>query len=241
MNLTEPQAGSDRNGAHARRAAGRRHLQGVRHQDLHHLRRARHGGQHRPPVLARTPDAPEGVKGISLFIVPVLGQRRRLAGRAQRRALRVDRAQVGIKASPTAVLQFGDHGGAIGTLVGEENRGLEYMFIMMNSARFSVGMQGVAVSSAPTSRRWPMRANAQSRPVDGSAREAVAIIHHPDVKRMLMTMRALTEGARALAYVAAAARTRRTSMRMPRQPRTVPLRIPRCRWSRAGAPSCRST
>jgi acyl-CoA dehydrogenase len=104
------------------------------------------------------------------------------------------------------VLQFGDHGGAIGTLVGEENRGLEYMFIMMNSARFSVGMQGVAVSERAYQQAVAYaRERVQSRPVDGSAREAVTIIHHPDVKRMLMTMRALTEGARAVAYVAAAA------------------------------------
>ncbi|MDT4786161.1 cyclohexanecarboxyl-CoA dehydrogenase [compost metagenome] len=89
---------------------------------------------------------------------------------------------------------------------GEENRGLEYMFIMMNSARFSVGIQGIAVSERAYQQAVAYaRERVQSRPVDGSAREAVTIIHHPDVKRMLMTMRALTEGARAVAYVAAAA------------------------------------
>ncbi|UCF25637.1 MAG: acyl-CoA dehydrogenase, partial [Ralstonia sp.] len=114
--------------------------------------------------------------------------------------------KLGIKASPTAVLQFGDHGGAIGTLVGEENRGLEYMFIMMNAARYAVGMQGIGVSERAYQKAVAYaRERVQSRPVDGSAAKSVAIIHHPDVKRMLLTMRAMTEGARALAYVAAAA------------------------------------
>jgi butyryl-CoA dehydrogenase len=113
--------------------------------------------------------------------------------------------KLGIKASPTAVLQFGDHGGAIGTLVGEENRGLEYMFIMMNAARFAVAMQGVAVAESAYQKAVSYaRDRVQSRDLAGSP-AAVAIIHHPDVRRMLMSMRAQTEGARALAYVTAAA------------------------------------
>jgi hypothetical protein len=104
------------------------------------------------------------------------------------------------------VLQYGDHGGAIGWLVGEENRGLEYMFIMMNAARYAVGVQGVAIAERAYQHAVAYaRERVQSRPVDGSANTSVAIIQHPDVRRMLMTMRALTEGCRAMASVAAAA------------------------------------
>src|SRR5690606_37582200 len=113
--------------------------------------------------------------------------------------------KLGIKASPTAGLQFGDHGGAIGTSVGEENRGLEYMFIMMNAARFAVGMQGIAVAERAYQKAVQYaKDRLQSRDLAGSS-GAVAIIHHPDVKRMLMSMRAQTEAARAMAYVAAGA------------------------------------
>jgi alkylation response protein AidB-like acyl-CoA dehydrogenase len=114
--------------------------------------------------------------------------------------------KLGIKASPTAVLQFGDHGGAIGHLVGQENQGLAYMFVMMNAARYAVGMQGVAVAERAYQKAVAFaRDRVQSRPVDGSLPAAAPIIHHPDVKRMLMTMRAYTEGCRAMATVAAAA------------------------------------
>jgi hypothetical protein len=113
---------------------------------------------------------------------------------------------MGIKASPTAVLQYGDNGGAVGYLVGEENRGLEYMFIMMNAARYAVGVQGIAVAERAYQHAVQYaRERVQSRPVDGSVRGSAAIIHHPDVRRMLMTMRAFTEGCRAMASVAAAA------------------------------------
>jgi acyl-CoA dehydrogenase len=113
--------------------------------------------------------------------------------------------KLGIKASPTAVLQFGDHGGAIGYLVGEENRGLEYMFVMMNAARFAVGMQGIAVAERAYQKAVQYaKDRVQSRDLAGSP-GPVAIIHQPDVKRMLMTMRAYTEASRALAYYAAAA------------------------------------
>ncbi|HJV61338.1 MAG TPA: acyl-CoA dehydrogenase, partial [Albitalea sp.] len=108
--------------------------------------------------------------------------------------------------SPTAVLQFGDHGGAVGYLVGQENRGLEYMFIMMNAARYAVGVQGIAVAERAYQKAVAYaRERVQSRPVDGSLPGSAPIIHHPDVKRMLMTMRAYTEGCRAMATVAAAA------------------------------------
>ncbi|MGZ3443695.1 MAG: acyl-CoA dehydrogenase, partial [Polyangia bacterium] len=114
------------------------------------------------------------------------------------------------------VLQFGDRGvaelhgapvpGAVGTLVGEENRGLEYMFIMMNAARYAVGMQGIAVAERAYQKAAAFaKERVQSRPVDGSVAGSATIIHHPDVRRMLMTMRAYTEGCRALAIVAAAA------------------------------------
>ena len=103
------------------------------------------------------------------------------------------------------MLQFGDKGGAVGYLVGEENRGLEYMFIMMNAARFGVGVQGIAIAERAYQQAVAYaRDRVQSRPVDGSAPGAAAIIQHPDVKRMLLTMRALTEGCRALAFCAAA-------------------------------------
>jgi hypothetical protein len=114
--------------------------------------------------------------------------------------------KMGIKASPTAVLQFGDHGGAVGYLVGQENRGLEYMFIMMNAARYAVGVQGIAIAERAYQKAVNFaRDRVQSRPVDGSLPGSAPIIHHPDVRRMLMTMRALTEGCRAMATVAAAA------------------------------------
>ena len=156
-------------------------------------------------VLARTPDAPEGVKGISLFVVPkfLVNQDGSLGERNDAYCVSIEH-KLGIKASPTAVLQFGDHGGAIGYLVGEENRGLEYMFVMMNAARFAVGMQGVAIAERAYQKavRYA-KDRVQSRDLGGSP-GPVAIIHQPDVKRMLMTMRAYVEASRALAYYAAA-------------------------------------
>jgi hypothetical protein len=111
--------------------------------------------------------------------------------------------KLGIHASPTAVLAYGDHGGALGYLVGEENRGLEYMFIMMNLARFSVGMEGVAVSERAYQRAVAYaKERVQGKPV---GTEGAPIIEHPDIRRMLMTMRAQTEAMRAIAYVTAAA------------------------------------
>ncbi|MDP1901280.1 MAG: acyl-CoA dehydrogenase [Rubrivivax sp.] len=153
-------------------------------------------------VLARVSGAPEGVKGISLFICPKLlndGSRNDVYCASIEHKL-------GIKASPTAVLQFGDQGGAVSYLVGAENRGLEYMFIMMNAARFGVGVQGIAVAERAYQKAVEYaRDRVQGRPVDGSLPAAGAIIHHPDVRRMLMTMRAHTEACRAMALVAASA------------------------------------
>ncbi|HKT98340.1 MAG TPA: acyl-CoA dehydrogenase [Paraburkholderia sp.] len=206
MNLTEPQAGSDLAAVRTRaepQANGSYKLFGTKifitwgehdmAENIVHL------------VLARTPNAPEGVKGISLFLVPkfLVNDDGSLGARNDVHCVSIEH-KLGIKASPTAVLQYGDHGGALGQLIGEENRGLEYMFIMMNAARFAVGMQGVAISERAYQKAAAYaKERVQSRPVDGSAKAAVTIIHHPDVRRMLSTMRALTEAARALAYVAA--------------------------------------
>ena len=207
MNLTEPQAGSDLAAVRTRaepQADGTYKIFGTKiyitygehdmAENIIHL------------VLARTPNAPEGVKGISLFVVPkfMVNADGILGARNDVHCVSIEH-KLGIKASPTAVLQFGDHGGGIGYLVGEENRGLEYMFVMMNAARFAVGMQGVAVAERAYQKAVSYaKDRTQSKDLAGSA-EPVAIINHPDVKRMLMMMRSYTEGARALAYVAAAA------------------------------------
>jgi len=205
MNLTEPQAGSDLAAVRSRaepQGDGTYKLFGTKifitygehdmAENIVHL------------VLARTPDAPPGVKGISLFIVPkfLINDDGSLGERNDVHCVSIEH-KLGIKASPTAVLQFGDHGGAVGTLVGEENRGLEYMFIMMNAARFGVGMQGVGLAEHAYQQAVAFaKDRIQSRDVAGSP-GPVAIVNHPDVRRMLMSMRAQTEAARALAYVGA--------------------------------------
>ncbi|MBP0588340.1 acyl-CoA dehydrogenase [Paraburkholderia sp. LEh10] len=207
MNLTEPQAGSDlgllRTRAE-RQADGTYRIFGTKifiswgEHDL--------SGNIVHLVLARTPDAPEGVKGISLFLVPkfLVNDDGSLGARNDVQCVSIEH-KMGLKGSPTAVLQYGDSGGAIGELIGEENRGLEYMFVMMVAARFAVGMQGIAVAErAYQKARAYAKERVQSRPVDGSTPQAVAIVHHPDVRRMLGTMRAMIESSRALAYVAAA-------------------------------------
>jgi len=205
MNLTEPQAGSDLAAVRTRaepQGDGTFKIFGTKifitygehdmAENIIHL------------VLARTPDAPPGVKGISLFIVPkfMVNSDGSLGARNDAHCVSIEH-KLGIKASPTAVLQFGDHGGAIGTLVGEENRGLEYMFIMMNAARFGVGMQGIGLAERAYQQAVAFaKDRVQSREVAGSP-GPVAIINHPDVRRMLMSMRSQTEAARALAYVGA--------------------------------------
>ena len=208
MNLTEPQAGSDLAAVRSRaepQPDGTYKVFGTKifitygehdmADNIVHL------------VLARVQGAPEGVKGISLFVVPkfMVNQDGSLGDRNDVYCVSIEH-KMGIKASPTAVLQYGDNGGAIGYLVGEENRGLEYMFIMMNAARYAVGVQGIAIAERAYQKAVQYaQERVQSRPVDGSVKGAATIIHHPDVRRMLMTMRALTEGCRAMSSVAAAA------------------------------------
>jgi 3-(methylthio)propanoyl-CoA dehydrogenase len=208
MNLTEPQAGSDLALVRTRAEPlpdGTYKIFGTKifitygehdmAENIVHL------------VLARVQGAPEGVKGISLFVVPkfMVNADGSLGSRNDVHCVSIEH-KMGIKASPTAVLQYGDHGGAIGYLVGEENRGLEYMFIMMNAARYGVGVQGIAISERAYQKAVQYaKDRVQSRPVDGSMNKSAPIIHHPDVKRMLMTMRATTEACRALAAGAAAA------------------------------------
>ena len=158
-------------------------------------------------VLARTPTAPEGVKGISLFIVPkfLVNEDGSLGERNDARCLSIEH-KMGIHASPTAVMAFGDKGGAVGYLVGEENHGLEYMFIMMNVARFGVGMEGVAACERAYQRaRDYARERIQGTDIGVRGGPKVPIIVHPDVRRMLMDMKSQAEASRALAYVVAAA------------------------------------
>jgi 3-(methylthio)propanoyl-CoA dehydrogenase len=207
MNLTEPQAGSDLaliksravpEGDHYRLFGQKIFITYGEHdlaENIVHL------------VLARVQDAPAGVRGISLFIVPkfLVNADGSLGARNDVRCVSLEH-KLGIHASPTAVMQYGEKDGAIGTLIGEENRGLEYMFIMMNAARFAVGMEGVAICERAYQRAVDYaRDRIQSRELGGSGSQSVAIIKHPDVRRMLMSMRAQSEATRALAYVVAAA------------------------------------
>jgi 3-(methylthio)propanoyl-CoA dehydrogenase len=151
-------------------------------------------------VLGRVDGAPAGVKGISLFIVPkvLVNADGSLGRRNDVRCLSIEH-KLGIHASPTCVLAFGEKEGAVAELVGEPGRGLEYMFIMMNSARLAVGSEGYAVGERAFQRaaEWA-RTRIQGRPPASPATERLPIIHHPDVKRMLLTMKAQTEASRAL-------------------------------------------
>lgn len=199
MNLTEPQAGSDLALLRSRaeqNADGSYAITGTKIFITYGEHDMAENTVHL--VLARTPDAPAGVKGISLFLVPkfLVAEDGSLGARNSVICQSVEH-KLGIKASPTAVLEFD---GATGFLIGEENNGLSYMFEMMNSARYAVGLQGIAVGERAYQQALAYAQDrVQSAPVDGSSREAVTIIHHPDVRRMLMRMRALTEGARAMA------------------------------------------
>ena len=208
MNLTEPSAGSDLAAVRSRaelvgdgtyRIFGQKIFITYGEHDMTenivHL------------VLARTPDAPEGVKGISLFVVPkfMLKADGKPGERNDVYCVSIEH-KLGIHGSPTAVLAFGDHGGAIGTLVGAENRGLEYMFIMMNAARFNVGLEGLGDAERAYQRAVGYaRERVQGTEVGVRGGPKVPIIRHPDVRRMLMSMRARIEAMRALAYVTAAA------------------------------------
>ena len=208
MVLTEPQAGSDLAAVRTRavpRGDGTYLLEGQKifitygEHDLAaniiHL------------VLARTPDAPPGVKGISLFVVPkfIVEADGSLGARNDIRCVSLEH-KLGIHASPTAVLALGDKGGAVGWLVGQENRGIEYMFIMMNAARYAVGLQGIGLCElAYQQALWYSRERVQGSELGSKSREGVAIIRHPDVRRMLMLMKSQTEAMRAVACVTAAA------------------------------------
>jgi len=154
-------------------------------------------------VLARLPDAPAGVKGISLFIVPkwLVNQDGNLGSRNDVRCLSIEH-KLGIHASPTAVMAFGEKTGAIGYLVGEANRGLEYMFTMMNNARLAVGLEGVAIAERAYQHAGHYAKERVQGRISGRS-EKLPIVHHADVQRMLMRMKTQTEAMRALAYLAA--------------------------------------
>jgi len=207
MNLTEPQAGSDLAMVRARavpQGDGTYKVFGqkifITYGDHDMAKNIIH------LVLARTPDAPEGVKGISLFVVPkfMVHDDGSLGERNDAHCVSIEH-KLGIHASPTCVMAYGDHGGAVGYLVGKENEGLKYMFIMMNAARFAVGLEGVAIAERAYQQAVAYaRDRVQGRDLaDGSG--PVPIIRHPDIRRMLMLMRSQTEAMRALAYVVAAA------------------------------------
>jgi len=206
MQLTEPQAGSDVGALRSRaerapdgsyRITGQKIFITYGEHDLTdniiHF------------MLARLPDAPSGTAGISLFLVPkfLLGEDGALGERNDVRAHSIEH-KLGIHASPTCTMVYGDRGGATGFLIGEENRGMSCMFTMMNRARLSVGLQGVAIAERATQQALAYaRERKQGRA--GASGEASPIIEHPDVKRMLLTMRSLTRAARAIAYATAVA------------------------------------
>jgi 3-(methylthio)propanoyl-CoA dehydrogenase len=206
MNLTEPQAGSDLAAIRTR---------AVPHEDgsyrIHGQKIFITFGEHDYTdnivhlVLARTPDAPAGVKGISLFVVPKFLVREDGSPGA-RNDVRCSSLEhkLGIHGSPTAVMLFGEQDGAVGYLVGAENRGLETMFIMMNDARFSVGLQGLAISGRAYRHAVAFAMErVQGRAVGDDGSQGNAIIRHPDVRRMLLSMRSHIDAMRALAvYVA---------------------------------------
>lgn len=204
MNLTEPQAGSDLSAIRSKAEPQEDGSYKISGQKIYITY-----GEHDMAdniihlVLARTPDAPEGVKGISLFIVPKFledGTRNDVVCTGIEHKL-------GIHASPTCTMQFGDSildgGGAIGYLVGEENEGLKYMFTMMNNARLSVGLQGVAISERSYQHALSYAHDREQGASLTDRSKSVAIIEHADVKRMLMSMKVQTEAARALTYEAA--------------------------------------
>ena len=233
MNLTEPQAGSDLSAVRTRAeptAAGHYLITGQKifitygehdlTDNIIHL------------VLARTPDAPEGVGGISLFLVPkfILDEQGELGQRNDLLCTGLEH-KLGIHGSPTAVMSYGDKGGATGYLIGEENHGLEYMFIMMNLARHAVGIEGYAIAERAYQRALNYaRERTQGRAVGGGDGGRVSIIAHPDVARMLLDMKSRIEAMRAVSLYAAAATDK--SLRHPdeaeraRSQRTVDVLIP---------------
>jgi len=203
MNLTEPQAGSDLSLVRTKATPqpdGTYRIKGQKifitygehdyTENIVHL------------TLARIEGAPEGVKGISLFVVPkfLVNADGSVGARNDVKCVSIEH-KLGIHASPTAVLAFGEKEGALGYLVGEPHRGLEYMFIMMNAARLSVGLEGVAIAERAYQRAlaWS-RERLQGKPVGSQGARTAPIVQHPDVKRMLLTMKSTTEATRALAY-----------------------------------------
>jgi 3-(methylthio)propanoyl-CoA dehydrogenase len=206
MNLTEPQAGSDLSairskaipeGDHYRISGQKIFITWGDHdmvENIVHL------------VLARLPDAPEDTRGISLFLVPkfLVAPDGSLAGRNDVECASIEH-KLGIHASPTCVMSFGEKEGAIGYLVGRENEGLPHMFTMMNEARQKVGLQGLAIAErAYQAARDYAKERVQGRPVGQRSGDRVTIIHHPDVRRMLLTMKSQIEAMRAFGYVLAA-------------------------------------
>lgn len=204
MNLTEPQSGTDlgsirtrseRNGDHYLLKGQKIYITWGDHDmtdNIVHL------------VLARSPDGPPGSKGLSLFIVPkfLVNDDGSLGARNDVRPVSLEH-KLGIHGSPTCVMSYGDNDGAVAYLVGEENRGIEYMFVMMNNARLAVGLQGLAIAERAYQQGLAYaRDRVQSRPVQGSD-GPVAIIHHPDVRRMLLDMKSQIDGMRALCYYTA--------------------------------------
>ncbi|HEY6916041.1 MAG TPA: acyl-CoA dehydrogenase [Allosphingosinicella sp.] len=205
MNLTEPQAGSDVGALKAkavRQDDGTYRIEGQKiyitwgehdlADNIVHL------------VLARTPDAPAGTKGISLFLVPkyLLNADGSIGARNDVRCVSIEH-KLGIHASPTCVMSYGDEGKCVGWLIGEECGGMRAMFTMMNNARLNVGLQGVSVAERATQKAVAYALQrVQSARAGGASRDPVAIVEHPDVRRMLMRMKALTQAARALAYYA---------------------------------------
>ena len=207
MNLTEPQAGSDLSAVRTRaerdgkqfRIFGQKIYITYGEHDLTsnivHL------------VLARVTGAPAGVRGLSLFIVPkfLLDEAGNPAVRNDLRCASIEH-KLGIHGSPTAVMLYGEQDGAIGYLIGEENRGLEYMFTMMNNARHAVGLEGVSLAERAYQKALSFaRERVQGKPGGYTGQAVPTIVEHPDVKRMLLTMKASTEAMRALAYVCSVA------------------------------------
>ncbi|HMK70568.1 MAG TPA: acyl-CoA dehydrogenase family protein, partial [Xanthobacteraceae bacterium] len=208
MQLTEPQAGSDvgalrtraeRAGDGSYRISGQKIFITYGEHDLTdniiHL------------VLARLPDAPPGTRGISLFLVPkfLLNADGSLGARNDLRAHSIEH-KLGIHASPTCTMIFGDHGGATGFIIGEENAGMACMFTMMNRARLAVGLQGVGIAERATQQALAYaRERRQGRTAGMPSTESAPIIVQPDVRRMLLSMRALTQAARTICYATAMA------------------------------------
>ena len=207
MCLTEPQAGSDVGALRTRAVPAGDHYR------IHGTKIYITYGEHDLTpntihmVLARTPDAPPGSRGISLFLIPKLLVREdgSLGPRNEVRCVSLEH-KLGIHASPTCVMSFGENEGAIGYLVGAEHGGMEAMFTMMNNARLSVGLEGLAIAErAYQGALAYARERVQGRRRDGGGEAPARIIEHPDVRRMLLTMRSQIEAMRALAYSAAAA------------------------------------